>query len=372
MIYNLNFFLIIFETVIIKFVRSLILRRKSKYTINFKAVSNEEKAKLTNGDKFFLLISFVQLALILCLRKTTVGIDSLNYSIIFQNIIYGGNGGGIEFGSVLLMQAISLFSKSYTALFSVFAILTLFFFYRFIYKNSEDVYLSVAILAGMMFYFQMFNIMRQSLAMAIAIQAVAPLLKKQWIKASIIILIASSFHTTALIFLVILLLYKIHIIIDLKYLGVVILVNLFLLILGNRLVILLTNTLFNKYEGYLSSSFSGEGNILNPIFYLLVLVAVCLISENKEDIKKHLFINMLSVSTFLFTISTDFHIVNRLPYYFSASTMIIIPSMVKSIKDKRLKMAVEISCYAVISLYEVLLVSRNAHGIMPYKSIFDY
>jgi len=69
----------------------------------------------------------------------------------------------------------------------------------FIYNNSEDVVISTFIFACL-FYPSSFNIIRQYLAMAIAINSFKYCSEKKYKKAIALIIIASFFHITAILF----------------------------------------------------------------------------------------------------------------------------------------------------------------------------
>jgi len=76
-----------------------------------------------------------------------------------------------------------------------------FFSFRFIYKYSDNIYLSVILFFSLGFYGFALTAFRQCLAMAICLWAYDYIKKKKIIPFILITLLAASFHQTAIVFL---------------------------------------------------------------------------------------------------------------------------------------------------------------------------
>lgn len=162
--------------------------------------------------KMFLFICFLQMFLIQGLRSFDVGTDTAYYIDIYKNFThkeyYSFLYTHFEPGFQLLYNLLKTFNLDAQMLLVVVSAITMFNFAYFIYKNSENTCLSVFIFACM-FYPNSFNIMRQYLAVSIALLSFNFILNNNNIKAAICVLIGFSVHSTALLVLIPLILYKI-------------------------------------------------------------------------------------------------------------------------------------------------------------------
>lgn len=172
----------------------------------------EGKLKQDKQKKRYLFVCFLQMFLIQGLRHADVGTDTSYYVTVYERFTNS------EYYSFLFTHFEVGFQTVYTILKSINADaqillllvsgVTMINFAYFIYKNSDSVWLSTFIFACM-FYPNSFNIMRQYLAVSIAINAFQFFMENKYVKASIIIIIASLFHMTALILFVPMILYKV-------------------------------------------------------------------------------------------------------------------------------------------------------------------
>lgn len=174
-----------------------------------------------NMKKVFLLLSFFSFTLILGLRGDSVGEDTLHYINIFNNANnvslkdiftspgfragyftdYYGYTDTIEGGFLIWCKFIRLFSDNPQVYLFLTAGITCFFFAKFIYDNckDEDVFLPTMIYLCESTFMVSFNLVREMMACAIAIQAYKYLKQKKVGLPLLIILIAASIHNTALI-----------------------------------------------------------------------------------------------------------------------------------------------------------------------------
>lgn len=182
------------------------------------AILNGRK-KSNKYKKFFLGLSFSAMILILGLRAESVGEDTKNYLYMFDrakdvqwNDIFHefsfrttyftwdyGYQEQVETGYLILNKFVHIFTDSGHAFLFVIALLTCVLFAVFIYKNSNDVFLSTYIFMCETLYMFAFNGMRQALALSIAIQAYSMIKDRKFVKAISTILLAFLIHNTAVI-----------------------------------------------------------------------------------------------------------------------------------------------------------------------------
>lgn len=174
-----------------------------------------------NMKKIFLSLAFFSFTLVLGLRGSNVGEDTLHYINIFNNASnvslkdiftssgfrasyftdYYGYTDTIEGGFLIWCKFIRLFTDNPQIYLFLTAGITCFFFAKFIYDNckDEDVFLPTMVYLCESAFMMSFNLMREMMACAIVLQSYKYLKKKRIGMPLIIILIAASIHNTALI-----------------------------------------------------------------------------------------------------------------------------------------------------------------------------
>lgn len=315
-------------------------------------------------DNIFLIITFLQHSLIYSLRKIPVGKDLSIYADIFNSYKRGWDYDYLEPGFRLLNKICSLTGMNDQFFVAFVGSITIFLYFRFIKKNSDDVYFSVVIFSFFMTYCFIFNGLRQALAMAVILQSVKPLLERKYKSFFIIALIAISFHYSAALFLIIF----IFRFISFKP-GIS---TFFATVILGILMGLIVRPLLNvtHYSGYLNSGFDTNGSILNPLLYVALFLVISLLFNQEEDYKDHFFYSMFGLATIVYLVSLQLHIVNRMAYYFTPSAMIIIPSLCRAQISKRNRIIMYLSFYALFIVYGISLIILNGNDILPYEFIW--
>lgn len=172
--------------------------------------------------KIFLFLTFTVLGLFLGLRGASVGEDTQHYIDIFRysadvswssifhsrNMRTGyftdanGYTDTIENGYLILCKLVRLFTSNAHIFLCIVALATCWLFARFIYDNTEQVFYAAYIFVCDSMFMMSFNLVRQMLAVAIAVQAYAAMKQRQWKRALLIILLAAFIHNVALVCLI--------------------------------------------------------------------------------------------------------------------------------------------------------------------------
>lgn len=365
MIFNLNLWLIFLE---ILYFSSYNNRIKITFGKKHKILG----ATKNQGEIIFLFLTFFQLAVLLCLRAKTVGVDTQSYLDIYHYCCSGLDISYLEKGAQFYIWFLSQWGEHDRLFLIAFAIPTMILNYRFIWKYSDNVYMSVFIFAGLMYYFLMFNIMRQSLAMAIALQAIQPMIERKWGKFICIIIFAGLFHKSAWIFLALSVIPFIKVKINVGYIAGAVVGILFLLCTGGKILRGILKLAGSSYAHYLDdANYGGSGNALHPIMYFLIFCLVVLLWKNIEDRADYIMVTMLLIGTMLFALSITIKAVNRLPYYYTAAVIVLLPNLIGKGKSRRMCLYLTAGVYFCVALYEIMLVARNAQGILPYKFFWE-
>lgn len=185
--------------------------------INYFLCFRTSFGKNKNRKKIFLFLTLSNMFLVLGLRSNNVGEDTGHYVTIFRETVNigwhevftklritwrvdGGFQDKIENGFVLIAKTVHLFTDNPQIFLLVVAGLTMFFFGKFIYDNSNSVFLSTYVLLCECIYMSSFNAARQILAVAIGINAYTFLKSKKVKTAIVIIILAGMIHSSAIVY----------------------------------------------------------------------------------------------------------------------------------------------------------------------------
>ena len=324
------------------------------------------------GKKPFVIITFLQLAAIVSLRKKTVGIDTAMYIQLLEWSKNDIEIYWIEAGSRAYIHLLGNICTTYTEYLAAWAIPTMVLFYRYIIRNSKDIYLSIYIFASLMFYFLEFSLVRQALAIGIVLQAVSLLDERKYFRYILIILIAMSFHSSAAVFFLLLPISfvkcKINLSLSIMIValcGICAVFGRILTEIGARLI---------GYSSYLQTEYANAGNVLHPALFLIILMFCTILSMGAKSTKKRKFkieYEMLAVGVLFYWISLSVQIVNRIPYYFTGSVMTILPNLIVEMKNRKQAKIVNICVIVFLVLYEFLMIAQSAQGIMPYQFFWE-
>lgn len=227
------------------------------------------------------------------------------------------------------------------AAFSTFAV------FRFIYKNTEDVYIGVIVYictGGWLFFLTGF---RQAFAICICLFAFEYMKKKRFtmdLVALGIILIATLFHSTAWIFLVAFIVRNLKLNKTTVFWAIVLTVLAFVIM--NPFVDMIEKMMGTNYRvGY-------EGNIFGGIVPVMVFFGALLLSyiawkHDKEYTEKYGFQIMLLLTglcMYLFRYNTV--VFERMSYYFTIVVCSVLPNSISAVKDRRMQVVCKAVCIA--------------------------
>lgn len=318
----------------------------------------------------FLLITAVQLVLLLGLRDLSVGIDTRTYSEMFFTVLNGGRVSHIEIGNQILIWLATRISQEPTAMYLIYALLTVSCIDCFIAQRSRNIAFSVVMYTGFMFYYWAFNGMRQALAMSIGLIAVHYLLNNKTWKFVLFLLLAISIHISAIVLFVCWFIRTSKIRINRNWIMWVTIVSVACVLFGRQLIVLLVR-IVPQYSGYLSSSFAGIGNLLHPLLYLALFYFICWLKTSSASENDSFLLVLLAIGVIVYFISIRVQIVNRMTYYFTIPIIVLLPNIVAGMPAGKNKLFTKALLYAGISCYEVMLIMRNAQGIVPYKFFWN-
>lgn len=239
-----------------------------------------------------------------------------------------------EKGYVWFVYLISRISASKVFFLSVMGGCIYFSFLNYIHSLSNGVLLSVTFFILFGTFFSATNLMRQFCAISIILYGYKYLLKKKYIKFYIVVCLASLFHSSALICVIIPFINTVKI--SKHFMLFYLFVLLMMVVFSNRLLSTMIHFVAPKYEHFLSSEIFGIqdtaklGSLFN--FSIGLFILFCFLRNyeiNNTVYDKLLKIYMIGL---LFTaMSVKFTQINRLSLYFSPAAIVLFGMVKKNI-----------------------------------------
>lgn len=281
-----------------------------------------------------------------------------------------------------------IFSKPY-GFFWIVAILNIiqnYIYYRFIHDNvnptrrwkSLSLYLFLT-----NFYVLNFSMKRQGFAIALCLAAGMYAVKKRWMPAVIIVMIASTFHLSALIFLPFiffwLLPFKKGSIYAITFFVISVILflvkdsttKIFMLLINNVSSITVYLDYTNTIEGW--GNTLGVGFLLNSVLYLVFfLFIINRFDEFTLNQKLFLLYSCIAFLIIPFQIIVT-SIVGRIGTYFSVYQIVMVPIIYSKIKNKLVKYTVAIIYIFMmfIGYYRFFFNSWSAEAYSKFHTIFE-
>lgn len=308
------------------------------------------------------------LFLIMSLRHYTVGSDTVQYLYRYNNVPIKLTKDAFT-GSETMFFALSTMFKnlgiSYQGYLTIIALIVTITFTVFYYKYSRNMFLSFFLHVTIGLFSVTMSASRQTIAICIILVAFMAMLRNNFFKFAIMVLIASLFHTSAITFLPIYFLKYIKIT---KRRGV-------LILLATFSMLFLRIPLANLFQYFVPARYIKYGlvNELNPINPLLIITAlsiptVCLFfwgtvekSSEKEFKLFSILFTLSCVNALINIIALNSSMIFRITFYFIPFNMVLIPNIIEGIKDKLTKL---IALYAAILLPLIQFIMSTPGGTL--------
>lgn len=344
--------------------------------------------KMSNKKKRIMLISLLlPLFILTAFRDISVGNDTLNYYNGFKYISLQPSlkmaikNSRFEMGYIFLNYLVSVLGGNYYTLQFLMSIIIYKSLYDFLKDKSVNLAMSCFIFLTLRMFIGPMNTVREWLAISLLFYGITAFEKNKKIKFTIFIILASSFHKTAIIFLVLLFLpyfsnkkiFKLFIFI----------LGFFMAIFGKRIFTFLTSFL-GMYEGYLKSNYFMNFSYIGVCLVLFINTVIFLLFEfykkkflineqnKKIDIRYYICYCALIFMVFIHIIGLSNTIMGRLADYFEIFYLISIPNLcnviVKTKKSYTLQFIL-MSLFIVI-FYAVMIYRPHWNGINIYKFYF--
>ena len=345
------------------FLLNYIIISVEAFFLLYRPAKNEEftdKYKL-GCKKAFIVLACIQWIMISGLRADSVGSDTGNYmrifdmhkNMTFDDLInyfknYYTNDGDYEPGYVLLERVIAIFTHNHVVYKFIIAIIFMSSMGKFIYKHSEDPFMAFVLYSGL--FYNMFSLTgyRQVISVTIGIfWGYEYIKKRKFMSFLILVLIASTFHKSTLIFLLYYFMYNkkvdgLYAVVSLAIIG-------FMIVNRNQLFYYVKDIV-----GY--DEYGVEGNFTQRNFLIMAgMLAILVIWRFKHVVqvhpKAHSYYNALILSGMMLPFAMVSPTSMRLVYDFGFMLMSLLPLVLKSIKIERDKVLIYGAIVAVFGFF---------------------
>jgi hypothetical protein len=343
------------------------LSYKVKYT------QKDSDSKITTPQSRILLVAAIVPLFLVSALRVNVGTDYPAYKAAFDSIAAGGTP-VFEPGFNLLYSAILLFSNNAQWLFAISALITFYFIYKAISRDSANSALSIYLFCNLSFLYYSFNATRQFIAVSIILFALHYIIQRHFFKYVLSVFAAFLFHVSA-IFMI-----PVYFLANLRYKRyqyvAIFTVALFALQIHERI----TNLIIYIYPQYDAAALTLYEASPSEIFILtnalFLLMSIILLKKNvisREDNSIRISINLAFFSFVMHTALFWIPLIDRASLYVDISLIIFIPIFIHKISSKNTRLKVIVFLIAFSTIYTFVSVAlRGSHNALPYQSVFSY
>lgn len=229
---------------------------------------------------------------------------------------------------------------------------------RFIYRNSEYSF------QGMLFYVTIgamsFHLtgFRQAIAMSICLLALEQVKARRLWAFVALVLLAASFHQTAVVFLPAYFIVSRTPTFTRSVLWLALMV---MGVVGATVIVSLGNRLFDReYSGYIGSTYGG----LVPILIYAVVIGVSLLRRTR--LRNWTGFNLTTVGLAIYVLRYATLALERIAFYFTQGIVVALPEVINSETDARLRVALRIATMSAALALFTYRVSTSEWGMYRF------
>lgn len=336
-------------------------------------INGQQKNDKSSKEKFFLFICFVIMFFLVGFRSYSSGNDTKTYVEVFKicstlkwnavNTLLHYDKGYLVFN--VLATYFTSNSRIFLLLLSFICNISV---YHFVKNNSKNYLVSIILYVSLLFFYSSMTMARQFLSFSIILYSFDFVRKKKVIKFFLLILLASLFHSSAIISLLIYPFYY------LKFSHKRAIFMIFI----SFIIFVFLGRVFNDISSYLNKTTSyidtlgtvKVANVLYTVVYLIVYVFVVLFLMGRENKKNNSFYLYITLMGFLiYFLSIKISILARAAQYFTIFIIIVIPNI---IQDSNNKKEVKSFISIIICVLFILYANTIIYLRPEWNSAFNY
>ena len=370
----MHIYLFIYTSVIYLFILERVTEIKHRGCSCNTTLSNK---KFVMSYKKVFLCLIILLLFISAFRADNIGADHGTYIFEFNQIKKYGDAYFREKGYVLLNKIIILLGGNTTALsFAVSFMLCMSFYLYIVRYVSSDYYiisLIIFVCQPYMYIQSTFNIMRQGCATAVILFSIPFLLDKKWIKFIAIILLASTFHTSALVILLLIIFKNINFDAQKIRIAAIVCILMNFVRAGNWPFVIMDRLMgvYSNYSTYEASLLNFKPYVI--AIFVIILYFSSIYHELYKDNTEKFFVDpfLISLAIMIFCVQND--ILYRLYIYLAFMS---VPGTVTICKNLSTKSSVIEYCFIgyysafYIGYISLMYITQNIY-YYPFKFVFE-
>lgn len=317
----------------------------------------------------------IWLFLIMALRGVHVGTDLTSYFSEYKQALFGNLLRPNEIGFSYFNYIVSSLGFNFNWFLAFNALIVMVCVLTFYFRYSRNILMSIYLHVTIGFFAMSMSGLRQTLAISISLFAFRFLMDNKILKFLVTVLIAFSFHNSALVLVLLLAIKKIKLT---RMKAIIAFSSSFIIIIFMDSIVAMIKFLSPyKYMPY----FDVEAvNYINPIVIitLLAIPVACLIfwpdmdGEDDSYVKIYSAMFMLSCANVLvYIIAGKIEFFARLSLYLIVFNTVLIPNTIEAIKGKNARFAARLLAIIFPFLQFIISIPDNSIGIDHYKFFWD-
>lgn len=322
--------------------------------------------------------------------RLNVGNDYARY-VEFMHLVNCNAYVPTEIGFNLLVKLVYGLSgyENFLLVFAFYSFVTVLFFLLAMYEQSDEFGLTFFLFMTLGYYFQTFSTVRYYLALAVALYSMKFVLRRQWGRFVVLILLGSTFHKSLL---VVIPLYFLASLAWKKWQLAIAALFCTTFLFMQEYYLKLVIFLYPTYEDteYLEGGTSYI-SILRCAAVLLFAGIVYLMRRREDGAEKgeepgavseeafswdrrfwfYLYLNLGALILYVFC--SFLPIISRIGYYLMVSQILFLPMLLKAVPDKRWRRFFRVGILLAAALYFAMYLRKGANDgvlILPYRTFF--
>ncbi|WP_339611172.1 EpsG family protein [uncultured Planktosalinus sp.] len=318
---------------------------------------------------FFSILSVI---LLQSLRKWTVGTDVVAYLYFFERLSRGesiidfaSEFSSLEMGFLYYNKLIAVFTKDPQIYLTIISATIFIPIGYVIYKNSKNIFVSLIALLSLIIFNFTFTGLRQSIAIAIVFLSFEYIKKQKWLYFLLLVLFASSFHTSALVFLAAYPLY--FLVLRKKHYFIVL-----ILFIGAFLVreTLLKSFVLVAFDKYGNSELMVATDSYTMLLFMFFIYTVAVFVKNKQSKSSLTFnaaTNYILMAAFIQIAASESQVAMRAGYYYFIFVTLLLPDIISAVKIKKSRNSIAfIIVVACFTFYYITTINSSINLYMFY------
>lgn len=259
--------------------------------------------------------------------------------------------------------------ENFLLVFAFFSFFTVLFFLSAIYRQADSFGFSFFLFMALGYYFQSFNTVRYYLALALALYAIPYVLKKQWGRFVVLMLLGATLHKSLL---VVIPLYFLASLPWKKWQLAVAAVFCSTFFFMQDFYLKMVVFLYPTYED--TEYLEGGTSIVNIVrcFAVLALALLCYKRSVKDSPRNRFYFYCNLGALVMYVCCSFLPIISRIGYYLTITHIFFLPSLVMGIPDLKWRRLVKAGVIGAGILYFGIFILMKAGGdglrILPYET----